>query len=126
MNKKTPVDSGKFFPHKSDLDFRARITDRMEKQDHSFNETMERLQQNMQFFAQTKSNAFQMMSQMFASTYREPVHSYSQRVHNTQNYHVFPNNPMNKALSTSPATSHNIHTLSSQDMMRHIRQLEME
>ena len=38
---------------------------------------------------------FQMMSQMFASTYGAPVHSYSQPVHNTQNYHVLPNYPMN-------------------------------
>ena len=77
----------------------------MEKQDNSFNETMKGLQQNMPVFTHTISNAFQMMSQMFASTYRAPVHSYYQPAHNTQNYHVFPNYPLNEALNTPPATS---------------------
>ena len=76
----------------------------MEKQDNFFNETMKGLQQNMQVFTRTISNTFQIMSQMFASD-RAPVYSYSQPVHNTQNYHVFPNYPMNDALNTSPATS---------------------
>ena len=103
LAKKIPADSGKKSSHESNLD-------RIEKQDNSFIETMKGLQQNMQVFTHTISNAFQMMSQMFASTYRASVHSYSQPVHNTQNYHIFPNYPMNEALNrpstTSPQYSH--------------------
>ena len=100
LNKKIPVDSGKKSSYESELDFHERIVDRMEKQDNSFNETMKGLQQTKQIFTHTMSNAFQMMSQMFA-----PVHSYSQPVDNTQNYHVFPNYPMTEALNTHPAIS---------------------
>ena len=63
---------------------------------------MKRLQQNMQVFIHTISNAFQMMPQMLAFTYRAPVHSYSQSVHTTQNY-VFWNYPVHEALNTHPA-----------------------
>ena len=66
---------------------------------------MKGLQQNMQVFTHTILNAFQMMSQIFASTYRAPVYSYSQPVHNTQNYHVFPIYAMNEVLNTPSATS---------------------
>ena len=62
---------------------------------------------------------------MFASD-RAPVYSYSQPVHNTHNYNVFPNYPMNDALNTPPATSQQYPHLCSQDMMKHILQLKME
>ena len=67
----------------------------MKKQENSFNETMKVLLQNMQVFTHTISNVFQIVSQIFTSTYSSPVHSYSQLIHTTQNYHVFPNYPMN-------------------------------
>ena len=82
---------------------------------------MKRLQQNMQVFPHKISNAFQMMSQMFHVTY-----STTQPVHNTLNYHVFPNYSMNETLNTLPVTSHNSRTFGSQDLMKHIFQLEME
>ena len=65
---------------------------------------MKRLLQNMQVFNHIISNVFQ-MSQIFASTYRAPAHSYSQPVYNTQNHHVFLNYQMNEALNTPLDTS---------------------
>ena len=67
MTKKIPVDSGKKSFHESNVDFCERIRDRMEKKDNSFNESMKRLQQNMQVFTPTISNTFKMMSQTLAS-----------------------------------------------------------
>ena len=61
LTKIIPVDSGKKPSHESDLDFRERISDRMKKQDNSFNKTMKGLQQNVPVFINTISSAFQMM-----------------------------------------------------------------
>ena len=57
--------------------------------------------------------------------YRAPVYSYSQPVHNTQNY-VFQNYQMIETLNTPLPHSHNTLTLCPQHMMKHILQLEME
>ena len=104
LTKKIPIGSDKKSSHGTGLDFRERILGRMEKQDNSFSKTMKGFQQNMQVLTHTISKAFQMISQIFASTYKAPVHSYYQPVHSTQNYDVFPNYLMNEALNTHSAT----------------------
>ena len=58
LTKKIEVDKGKKSSHESDLDFRERILARMEKQENYFNETTKGLQQNVQVFTHTISNAF--------------------------------------------------------------------